>query len=238
MNGNGEKKSSQQRETRERKMLTQKILWKTPTYVKFFTKPFDNVEQSTTTTAGEREREENWKSLMQLCWWLARPGWMCQWGEYISRLDSGWRWGELSVGCDENPVAPALSLFLVLCTRDDEEENGEDKKCGKCEEMENILWISKHFFAQSRPRLLIFKYQNNNENILQLCIFIFLPVLACATDQNELSRERARLARARTRFLIETNYSRRLVFDAFTRTLDCLCFCFFPHSHHRDEVEL
>lgn len=39
--------------------------------------------------------------------------------------------------------------------------------------------------------------------------------------------EGARLARARTRFLIETNYSRRLVFDASTRTLDCLCFCFF-----------
>lgn len=36
------------------------------------------------------------------------------------------------------PLRP-LSLFLVLCTRDDEEENGEDKKCGKCEEMENIL---------------------------------------------------------------------------------------------------
>lgn len=55
------KKFTTARNEREKNADTENLV-KTPTYVKFFTKPFDNVEQSTTTTAGERERGKLEKS--------------------------------------------------------------------------------------------------------------------------------------------------------------------------------
>lgn len=121
----------------------------------------------------------------------------------------------------------SFSPFLVLCTRDDDERKWRGKK--SVESAMKWKTFSEYWSSFSHNLDLDFWYLNTKTIMKTFFNYVFsFSFLRWRALWIKMSfHEGARLARARTHFLIETNYSRRLVFDASSRTLDCLCFCFF-----------